>query len=69
MVEEGKTAFLHDPGNVEELRGHIRKLVEDAELRIKMGQAGHDFLIKAGVSWDSTAEEFDLLFSRLLKKG
>jgi glycosyltransferase involved in cell wall biosynthesis len=69
MVEEGKTAFLHDPGNVEELRGHIRKLVEDAELRNKMGQAGHDFLIKSGVSWDSTAEEFDLLFSRLMKQG
>jgi glycosyltransferase involved in cell wall biosynthesis len=69
MVEEGKTAFLHDPGNVEELRGHIRKLVADTELRNNMGKAGHEFLIKSGVSWDSTAEEFDLLFSRLMKKG
>src|SRR5271157_1629571 len=69
MVEEGKTAFLHDPGNAEELRGHIQTLVADAELRNKMGKAGHDFLIKSGVSWDSTAEEFDLLFSRLMKQG
>ncbi len=69
MVEEGQTAFLHDPGNVEELREHIRTLVADRELRNKMGKAGHEFLIKSGVSWDSTAEEFDLLFSRLMKQG
>jgi glycosyltransferase involved in cell wall biosynthesis len=69
MVEEGRTAFLHDPGNVEELRDHIRTLVSDAELRHRMGKAGYDFLTKSGVSWDSTAEEFDLLFSRVMKEG
>jgi glycosyltransferase involved in cell wall biosynthesis len=69
MVEEGKTAFLHDPGNAGELRGHIQTLVADAELRNKMGKAGHDFLVKSGVSWDSTAEEFDVLFSRLMNQG
>lgn len=69
MVVEGQTAFLHDPGNIEELREHIRTLVADSELSTKMGKAGHEFLIKSGVSWDSTAEEFDILFSRLMKHG
>ncbi len=68
MVEEGETAFLYDPGNVEELREHIRTLVADGELRNRMGRAGHEFLISSGVSWDSTAEEFDLLFSRLMEQ-
>jgi hypothetical protein len=29
-----------------------------------MGQAGREFLVRSGVSWDATAEEFDELFSR-----
>ena len=69
MVEEGETAFLYHPGNVEELRKHLRTLVADGELRNRMGRAGHEFLISSGVSWDSTAEEFDLLFSRLLEQA
>jgi glycosyltransferase involved in cell wall biosynthesis len=68
MVEEGRTAFLFDPGNVEELRGYLLALVSAPDLRKKMGQAGRDMLIRTGVSWDSTAEEFDSLFSRITGK-
>jgi glycosyltransferase involved in cell wall biosynthesis len=64
MVLEGETALLFEPGNVEELRQSLRTLVGDPQLRSRMGQAGREFLVRSGVSWDATAEEFDELFSR-----
>jgi glycosyltransferase involved in cell wall biosynthesis len=65
MVRKGETAFLVEPGDVEELRKCLIRLVSDPDLRARMGAAGHEFLVKSGVSWDSTAEEFDELFSSL----
>ncbi len=65
MVEEGKTALLFEAGNIEELRRCLLSLVSDPDRRKAMGQAGRDLLIRTGVSWNSTAEEFDLIFSRL----
>lgn len=66
MVIEGETAFLFTPGNVTELLGCLVTLVSDPQLRIRMGRAGHEFLVRSGVSWDTTAEEFDVLFSGLV---
>lgn len=65
MVREGESALLFTPGNVDELRQCLHPLVSDSERRSRMGQAGHDFVIDSGTSWDSTAEEFDKLFSEL----
>jgi glycosyltransferase involved in cell wall biosynthesis len=65
MVIEGENALLFAPGNVETLRECLKRLVEDSELRVRMGKAGREFLINSGVSWDATAEEFDMLFSRI----
>jgi len=65
MVREGETALLFDPGNVVELRACLAALVADDGLRRMMGMAGHAFLVQTGVSWDSTAEEFDGLFRAL----
>jgi glycosyltransferase involved in cell wall biosynthesis len=64
MVREGETALLFDPGDVEGLRGCLRMLVNDPNLRKRMGRAGHEFVVQTGVSWDATAEEFDEIFSR-----
>ena len=68
MVEEGKTALLFEAGNVRQLRQCLIRLVSDPELRKGMGAAGREFLVKSGVSWDSTAEEFDAIFSGILSK-
>ena len=68
MVLEGETGLLFEPGSVEEMRKCLRTLVGDADLRGRMGRAGHEFLIQSGVSWDSTAQEFDAIFSGLIKK-
>jgi glycosyltransferase involved in cell wall biosynthesis len=66
MVEEGRTALLFDAGDIQQLRRCLVRLVSDPELRRKMGASGRDFLVRTGVSWDSTAEEFDAIFSKLI---
>lgn len=65
MMIEGETGFLFDPGNIEDLRSCLETLVKDPDLRKRMGEAGHEFLIRSGVSWDTTAEDFDTIFSDL----
>lgn len=67
MLEEGKTALLFEAGNVQQLRQCLIQLVSDPELRQRMGAAGREFLVKTGVSWGSTAAEFDSLFSDILR--
>lgn len=68
MVVEGETALLFNPGDLPALKQCLEKLVSNRELRQKMGKAGREFLMKSGVSWDSTAEEFDALFSKIVKR-
>ena len=68
MVEEGRTALLFDAGDVQQLRQCLIRLVSDPELRKRMGASGREFLVKTGVSWDSTAEEFDSIFAGILSK-
>ncbi len=65
MVREGETALLVEPGDVIGLQECLSKLASEPQLRSRMGAAGHEFLIKSGVSWDSTAEEFDSFFLQI----
>ncbi|MEJ2717551.1 MAG: glycosyltransferase [Deltaproteobacteria bacterium] len=65
MMSEGETGLLFDPGDVEELRTCLDTLVSEPDVRKRMGEAGHEFLIRGGVSWDTTAEDFDMIFSGL----
>jgi glycosyltransferase involved in cell wall biosynthesis len=41
-VEEASTGFLVEPGNVDQIRVCLQRLIEDKELRKKMGCNGHD---------------------------
>lgn len=66
MVQEGETAFLFDPGDIETLRECLWALALSPDLRAKMGKAGYDFIVRSGVSWDATAEDFDGVFAKLI---
>jgi glycosyltransferase involved in cell wall biosynthesis len=66
MVEENKTALLFKAGDVQRLRQSLIQLVSNPELRQTMGAAGREFLVNTGVSWDSTAEEFDSIFEGII---
>jgi glycosyltransferase involved in cell wall biosynthesis len=39
LVVDGETGFLFEPGNVEELRQHVTRLMSDSALRAQMGAA------------------------------
>jgi glycosyltransferase involved in cell wall biosynthesis len=69
MVAEGETAYLFDPGDVKGLRECLLKLASDECLRSRMGKAGYDFVTRAGVSWDATAEDFDQIFQKVILTG
>jgi glycosyltransferase involved in cell wall biosynthesis len=64
-VREGETAFLFQPGDVEELRQRLLQFVNDPEMIERMGTAGRELLMREQLSWDSTAAEFDMIFRRV----
>ncbi len=69
MLIEGETGLLHEPGDVDGLRSCLQTLVSDPALRKRMGKAGREFLRNSGVSWDTTAQDFDVIFSELIGKS
>ena len=68
LVREGSTALLYEPGDIESLRTCLRKLTTDPVLREEYGRTGRELVIRDGFSWDSTAEEFDRLFNRVMSR-
>jgi glycosyltransferase involved in cell wall biosynthesis len=50
LVDLGSTGFLAKPGDVEAFAGHVRMMVEDAELRRRMGSAARERSLS--LSWD-----------------
>lgn len=67
LVENKKTGFLAEHGNVAELSEHIRRLVEDRSLRIRMGEAGHE-RIKRDFDEKVVAERIHSVYQYLLLK-
>lgn len=64
-VEDGEDAIVVKPGDAKELRRVIGTLIEDKELREKLGKNAKNKAIK--FSWDKTAEKYFNLFNSLIK--
>lgn len=56
FVKEGKTGFLAEPGNAEDLALAILRAAEAKECLPEIGQAGYD-LVKKELSWDDITEQ------------
>ena len=41
-IVDGQTGLLHEPGDVDAIRKHLQRLIEDDELRTRMGKAAHE---------------------------
>ncbi|HMK35650.1 MAG TPA: glycosyltransferase [Desulfomonilaceae bacterium] len=68
MVEEGRTALLYNPGDIEGLRNCLKTLVDHADLRRTMGAKGRDLILESNRSWDTSAEDFEKMFEAIAKK-
>ncbi len=65
QVEDGKTGFLFEMGNVEELAEKMNILVHDKELRLKMGRAARKKVEKE-YSFDVHGQKLLKLYEKLL---
>lgn len=65
IVEDKKTGFLVSPSNAPELCGKMEKLINDADLRNKMGLAGQE-RIKKMFSIDSMANKYISFYETIL---
>lgn len=66
LVEHGKNGLLFDCGNVEDLAEKTRILLENKELREKMGKTGKEMVKK--FSWEIIAERTIAMYKEILSK-
>lgn len=67
VVKDGKTGFLVEPKNVDELAKAIAKLIENPSLREKLGQEGRKF-VKENYNWSKNAQQMEKLYKRIIQK-
>ena len=63
LICNKKNGLLFEPGNFEQLAVQIEKLNNDPELRYQLGQAGKNFIIQNGLTWDNAALCYSELYS------
>ena len=64
VVRDGETGILHDPWDVEALRGALLRLAGDAPLRLAMGSAGRERAVQE-FSLDRLVGAYDALYCEL----
>jgi len=67
MMDDKITGFLVEEGNSDDLIKKLTSLLDDNELKNKMGNAGREFIIK-NFGWDVIAEKFIQNITQYLKK-
>jgi colanic acid/amylovoran biosynthesis glycosyltransferase len=65
LVRDGETGFLVSPGRSDELADALERLLEDAGLRQRMGEAGRDYVAQ-NYDIDAVAGSLKDLFGQLL---
>lgn len=65
LVRDGENGLLIEPGSVEELAGALGRLVDDAELRSRLGQAGRR-LIESSYSLRARMDRIRAIYDSLL---
>ncbi len=63
-IKDGKNGFLFEPGNVKRLTNILKKLIEDEELRIRIGKEARKTIVD-DYKWQNTAENI----VQILKKS
>lgn len=56
ILEQGKTAYMVEPGNIDELATAMKELVDDSELRRRLGDNARDEVIQK-YTWDKHVDK------------
>ncbi|WP_298096784.1 glycosyltransferase family 4 protein [uncultured Campylobacter sp.] len=56
ILEHGKTAYMVEPGNIDELATAMKELVDDGELRQRLGDSARDEVIQK-YTWDKHVDK------------
>lgn len=56
ILEQGKTAYMVEPGNIDELATAMKELVDDSELRWRLGNSARDEVIQK-YTWDKHVDK------------
>jgi glycosyltransferase involved in cell wall biosynthesis len=67
LVVHGETGLLFEPGDIAQLRQCLNSVISDKAVRLKMGKAGLENIIKMGLSWKATFEDFEEIFAAAWK--
>ena len=68
IIEESQGGILVEPGNSAELAKAITRLLQDKELRSKMGENGRKYVVE-NQSWESVAMRVAEVFSGMIQTG
>lgn len=64
LIQHSETGYLFADGNVEELAGVIRMLIEKPEDIPRMGLAAKNYILNRGLTWENTAQKYIGLFNK-----
>ncbi len=67
VVEEGKTGFFYQPGNPKSLAQKIVFLIENKDIRKKVGQRGM-VLVKEKFEWQKLASQYEEICQNFLRR-
>jgi glycosyltransferase involved in cell wall biosynthesis len=66
LIEDGSSGLLFDAGDANKLATHIAMIAEDAELRLRVGNAAHRAIVDRGLNWESTARRYVELYAAVV---
>ncbi len=67
LMVNGETGYLVPAKNPVELSEKVNKLLEDGDLRVRMGKLGRKSIIQRGLTWEAHAEKTVDIYSKLLQ--
>lgn len=68
LVSHEQTGLLYEPGDVEGLKKCLVSLVQNHEMRERFGDEARRIITEGALSWDTTAEDFDVIFRKCVSE-
>ena len=66
IIENGKTGYLIEYGNIEEMKEKIKHVIENENRQVQMGKYAREY-VKKNYSWESCAQKHYELYKKLLE--